>query len=507
MNQRKAGVVLSYIGMGAQSLVALVYVPLVLHFLTKDQYGVYQLMGSLIMYLSIMDFGLSATTTRYLSQAYAVEDRPRAAKIIATSGALYAAMALILLILGGIFYCFISSLYGKTLSAMDLLLAKQIFLVMLFNMVLAIFSNLFTAVINAHERFIFVRGINLCKVLLYPLVVWGVLAWKASALNLVLAQTGIEISAVCFNYLYCKKALQIRFGWHISDQSLAKELIGFSIFLFLFTLADQTYWQVGQLVLGAFSGPQAVANYAIAMHLAIFMIFLPATMSGVFLPQLSSLACRTKELTEINNIFCKLGRLQFMFMMLLVIGFFFLGKTFIYLWIGPGYEKCFYIAFILMAAYIPDVTQNIGISVLQALNKHAFRACAQLAVAALNILLCIFFSKRFGEFGCAVPTAFCLLLGPGLIGNWHYVRIGLDMKRFFRSIGRICPGIFAAVCIIVLLTYFLPLQTTWISFVVRAVTVTGIYAACIWFFAFNQYEKDLFLVPLRNIGIFKSKNN
>ena len=115
MTQRKAGVILSYLSIGINSLVALIYVPMLLHYLTKDQYGIYQLMGSLIAYLSIMDFGLSNTTTRYLSQAYAVHDESRATNIINTSHALYSLIAVIIVILGGIFYLFIEPLYAKTL--------------------------------------------------------------------------------------------------------------------------------------------------------------------------------------------------------------------------------------------------------------------------------------------------------------------------------------------------------------------------------------------------------
>ena len=47
-NERKAGVVLSYISMALHIIIGLIYVPILLHYLGKSQYGVYQLMGSLI---------------------------------------------------------------------------------------------------------------------------------------------------------------------------------------------------------------------------------------------------------------------------------------------------------------------------------------------------------------------------------------------------------------------------------------------------------------------------
>ena len=65
VNERKAGIVLSYVSMFFSIVIGLIYVPMLLHFLGKEQYGLYQLMGSLIAYMAVMDFGLANTITRY----------------------------------------------------------------------------------------------------------------------------------------------------------------------------------------------------------------------------------------------------------------------------------------------------------------------------------------------------------------------------------------------------------------------------------------------------------
>lgn len=497
MNQRKAGIILSYLSIGINSLVALVYVPMLLHYLTKDQYGIYQLMGSLIAYLSIMDFGLSNTTTRYLSQAYTKKDFTRANSIIDTSLALYLIIGAVLVLAGVVFYGFITPLYGHTLSVSDLATAKQIFLIMLFNIGVTIPAHIFIAIINSHERFIFLRGMNLIKGLLQPLLVWGILAWKASVLNLVLVQTVFALAVITMNFLYCTWKLRVRFRLNFTHKALMKELTGFSIFVFLHALVDQVYWRLGQLVLGAVSGAAAVANYAIAMQLILAYTFIPSTMSGVFLPQLSSIAAKTTDLREIDAIFCKLSRLQFTIVMLLFIGFAFLGKTFITLWVGPGYSICYWIALIIMVAYILDVSQNIGNAILQALKKHAFRAYVYIVMALLNVCLCIPFGKLYGEIGCAVSTAICLLLGSGIAINWYYAHIGLDLKRFFGNLLDTLKGILPAVILIQMGFFLFPLQNTWVSFLIHGCLVTGVYALCAWFLSFNAYEKQLFYTPLR----------
>ena len=60
-NERKIGILLSYANILLQAILGFIYVPLLLHYIGKSEYGLYQLMGSLIAYFSVMDFGLSAT--------------------------------------------------------------------------------------------------------------------------------------------------------------------------------------------------------------------------------------------------------------------------------------------------------------------------------------------------------------------------------------------------------------------------------------------------------------
>ena len=65
MNERKIGIVISYINVILHSVVGFIYVPLLLYYIGKSEYGLYQLIGSFIAYFSIMDFGLTAAVVRF----------------------------------------------------------------------------------------------------------------------------------------------------------------------------------------------------------------------------------------------------------------------------------------------------------------------------------------------------------------------------------------------------------------------------------------------------------
>lgn len=75
MNQRKFGIFLSYLNIMLHAFIGFLYVPILLHYIGKSEYGLYQLMGSLIAYFSIMDFGLTAAVIRFYTKYKALNNQ------------------------------------------------------------------------------------------------------------------------------------------------------------------------------------------------------------------------------------------------------------------------------------------------------------------------------------------------------------------------------------------------------------------------------------------------
>ena len=134
---------------------------------------------------------------------------------------------------------------------------------------------------------------------------------------------------------------------------------------------------------------------------------------------------------EINKIFRRVGRIQFIIMALTLTGFILYGKSFIAYWVGQDFEQAYYITLILMGSLLVPLIENMGIIVLQAKNKHAFRSEIYLFIAILNIVLTIPLAKLYGGIGCAIATAFALLIGNVVIINIYYhKKIGIDIIAF-----------------------------------------------------------------------------
>ena len=69
-------------------------------------------------------------------------------------------------------------------------------------------------------------------------------------------------------------------------------------------------------------------------------------------------------------LFTKVGRIQFIVLGLILSGFIFLGRPFIYLWAGEEYEISYYVALFLIIPVTVPLIQNLGIEI-QTAKKYA----------------------------------------------------------------------------------------------------------------------------------------
>ena len=75
INQLKIGVILSYITMIAQNIIAIVYTPVMLHLLGQSEYGLYQLVYSVVSYLGLLSFGFGSAYVRFYSRFKVKKDK------------------------------------------------------------------------------------------------------------------------------------------------------------------------------------------------------------------------------------------------------------------------------------------------------------------------------------------------------------------------------------------------------------------------------------------------
>ena len=490
MNQRKLGILLSYLNIVLHAAIGFLYVPILLHYIGKSEYGLYQLIGSLIAYFSVMDFGLTAAVIRFYAKYKAMRDQIGMENILAISLRGYGVVTVLAFVVGLVCYSFLDTAFGLSMSDAELKEAKAMFLLLLFNIIITLSTMIFRAVINAHEKFLFLKGLETVQLVLQPILVVLVLQRYPSAFSVAMVQTGINVFLVITRIYYCFHKLQIRIQYHYWNRELFGEFKRLALSVFAVTLIDQVFWKTNQIILGIVSGTAAVAIYSIASLIYMNYMALSTAISGVYLPHVTEIVAKQEPIQKLSELCIQLGRWQYYLLALVASGFIIFGKQFIQIWAGSGFEESYWITILIILPFTIDLIQNIGLSILQAMNRYDFRAKIYFCIGVLNLCLAIPLGSRYGGIGCAVATGVSMFLGNGLLMNWFYSKIiKLDIQNFWRQIGRISLPVVA--CLILGLGVNHLLTVSGIGwFVGKILGYTVVYLVVIFQFAMTKYERN-----------------
>ena len=491
-NQLKLGAILSYVNILAGLAVGLGYTPVMIRLLGQSEFGLYSLIGSLVAYLSVLDMGLGNTIVRYVSKNRAVGDKKSESELNGLFLTVYSVIGLITLIVGSILYFNIENMFGSTLSLDQIERAKIMMILLIFNIAISFPLSVFASLMQAYERFVFLRVFNIISVLLKPVIALPFLFMGYGAVTLVVTATIVNIACLLTNVYYCFKYLDIHFSKGHFEKAFLYEISGYAFFIFLNAVMDKIYWGTGQFILGMVSGTIQVAIYAIAMQFMNMYMQFSNAISGVLLPKVTMMVANGATKIELTNLMIKIGRLQYIIIGYILVMFFLIGKEFIYLWAGENYLSAYPMILILMIGLLIALVQNAGIAILQAMNLNCYRMTAYTIVAVINIFTSVILAKMYGGLGCAISTAVALLISTGLIMNRYYhKRIGIDIPLFWKNIIHMMPSAFILIVLVEAFQINVSLEYSWLYFAIKVVIYTLIYMLLMYFIGMNGYEKNL----------------
>jgi O-antigen/teichoic acid export membrane protein len=221
--------------------------------------------------------------------------------------------------------------------------------------------------------------------------------------------------------------------------------------------------------------------------------------SNVFVPKVNRLVEESNDNNALTGLMIRVGRIQLLILALIVVGFTFLGKPFIQLWAGAGYEESYLVALWLIIPVSLPLIQNLGIEIQRAKNMHRIRSIVYTCLAAANVVFSIFLIRWFGCVGAAVGTAIALLLGNGLFMNWYYhKKIGLNMLAFWKAMASFILPLLVVCLFGSVYVYFVHVSG-WVMFLISAAVFTVVYCVAMWLLGMNAYEKQLVRKMLRKL--------
>lgn len=502
VNQLKAGVVLNYVVIFLNTVVGLLYTPYMLRMMGQSEYGLYSLVASVIAYLTVLDLGFGNAIVRYTAKFRAEKKTEEQYEMFGMFFLLYLVIGIIAFGIGLGLYFNVNTLFGNTMTAVELGRARIMMLLLVANLAFTFPMSIWGSIIQAYEDFVFQKSLNIIRIILNTVVMICLLHFGYKAVAMVVVQTIFNVLTLVVNFIYCRRKLNIHiyFRFKHFHWGFLKEVAIYSFWIFLNAIMDRVYWSTGQFVLGAMVGTAAVAVFAIAIQLEGMYMQFSTAISSVFLPKVTAMVATNRSRKEISDLFIRTGRIQYIVLAYILSGFIIFGRQFIELWAGAGYSDAYIISLLFFIPLTVPLIQNLGITILQARNEMKFRSVLYIIIALVSLAMQIVLTRYFGGIGCAMGVSGALVVGQILIMNVYYRRRqDLDIKTFWKEISKmsIIPIVLIFSSMLVIRHFFA--LDSWGKLILGIAAFSLVYIPLFFRFSMTGEERNLFISMFHKI--------
>jgi O-antigen/teichoic acid export membrane protein len=480
-----------YISKTADLVIALLLIPFMVGYLGDPDYGLWILVGSVVAYGSLLDFGIAAAVTKYVSE-YRVLNKPdETRRLIASALWLYffigGAIVLACILIAPWFPVWfeLDEKQHQTARWLVILVGTGIGLSIPFAASLAVLKGL--------QRFGITSFLGTTRYILFALGTIAVLLNGGGLLQIAVVQivsmTLIQIPAVWWLY---RLAPEYKFGFRGASIAGLKQLISFSWPLFFVSIGGRLQSRTDEIVIGARLPVGVITPYSLALRLARIPQMLAEQFIHLVLPIASELHAEDKS--ERLGLALIIGtRLTFAVFLSFGVLLAFLAAPILTLWVGSAYAEYANLVWILVTALLFDTAQWPAALVLQGMNRHRIFAFTSVATGIANVGLSIALIPHFGLMGVAlgtlIPAAieFSLVILP-----YAFHVVGINPGRFIRQ--TLFPALAPSVAMLAFMALISTGVETWSGVLLISAGVAGtcVYAVIYLLIPANSAERKLF---------------
>ena len=426
MSQLKKGAFLSYGTIFLSNIIGLLLTPFIIRSLGDSQYGLYSLIGAMVAYISILDFGLNNTIVRFVSKFRAEKNKKGEENFLAITLRMYGLISLIVVCLGVVLYQYFDTIFAESMTTTEIEQGKTMFILLIVNLAITLPGGAYTAICSAYEHFVFPRTVRIFRYLPRSISVFVLLYLGGDAIALVALDTIINLLIILVIWIYTKRRLKIKMELHSFSIPYVKEILSFSVWVFLYAIVHQFQWNAGQFILGITIDTVSVGVFAVGVMLGGYYAAFGGVINSMLIPRANQVVVAQSDGLTLTNMMIKYSRMNSFIMSLVLCGFFLFGREFIYLWIGESYMLSYYVTLLMMLGLTILIIQGFGNYILEAKKKNRFKSLLSLTTVTVAIVCGYFLSRDYGILGVTIPLCIVMAIN-GLVMNVYFMKI-FDFK-------------------------------------------------------------------------------
>lgn len=493
--QIKLGVIISYISICINIITGLIYTPWMISSIGRENYGLYTLAYSVIAFF-MFDFGLSGAITRFVSKYLAEGHQDRANNCIGLIYKLYFYIDIVIFIVLSAVYLFIPNIY-KELTPEEIEKFKVVYAMAAVYSIISFPFIPVNGILSANEQFV---PLKICEVghkllVVFTMSICLILRYGLYALVLVNVFAGLVtiLAKLVVIKLYTNTNINLRY----KNKKEFREIISFSGWTTIVAVARRLVFTIVPTLLGMFTGSTAIAIFGIANVLEGYTFTFANAIGGMFLPKVSRVYANGSN--DILPLMTKVGRIQYIILGAVVVGFLCLGSDFIKLWVGDAFKDSYTCTILLIIPSLLSTPQQIATEAVLAKNKVKKQSLIYFWTSNLNLVLACLFIYLWGAIGASIAICASFIFRWLLINVFlYYKELKIDVVKFYKdSFLKMLPAYMVALILGYTMNILMP-NVSITEFILKAIVFSLVYTVGVYL-SMNQYEKDLILQPIAKI--------
>lgn len=409
-------IVFSFVLKGLSIALGLISMPLTIHYLEPEKYGIYITLSSLIAWFSFFDIGFGGGLRNRFAEALAQGKHELARTYVSTT------YAILSLIVGALMTVFLISNYfvnwntilnvkQEVVSGTELkLLAIITFTAFSASLVL----RLITTILNADQRPALASIFDLIgKTLSVILILMLIEVSQGSLIYFTISQsfTSTFVLLLSSFWFFRGKYKKYRPSLKSIEFSKARDLLSLGVKFFILNIAAILLYQTNNLIISQLFGPSQVAGYSVAFAYYGVLTMGFAIIVSPFWSAFTE-AWVKKEIIWIKNIMRKLNLIWFI---LALFGVIMVGSSkFIFeIWIGNKVVVPLMMSILVCLWMIMNAFNSIYSHFLNGVGKVKLQMYLGISSAILNVPLAIYLGNKIGIEGIILANVLITL--PGFI--------------------------------------------------------------------------------------------
>lgn len=489
LDQVKVGAVLSYLSIILNIVAGLVYTPWMIEQIGTSDYGLYTLANSIIT-LFLIDFGLSASVSRFVAKYRVEGNQEKIESFLATIYKLYLLIDFIIFaVLIAVFFN-LSSIY-RQFSPEEIERLKVVYCIAGGYALISFPCVTFSGILQAYEKFIPMKFADMLYRILVIVTTVVALINDYGLYGLVAAQSLAGLVDIAYKYYFVRKNVRVKLTHHKVDKDEAKELVTFSAWTTVASIAQRLIFTITPTILGmvAANASWDIAIFGIVVTIEGYSYTITSAIDGMFLPKISNIVTLDDSDKRLTNLAINVGKFQFFVNGLIIVGFALVGREFITLWMGKEYLMAYYGILLVIVPSIFYNSLQIGTTTIIVKNLVNYRAYVAIAMGLINVVLSFILSTKFGVMGACVSIFFAYMFRSIFTAVIIELKTEINIKVFAKK----CYLRMSVPVILSLAVSYWVLKLikglSWLHLVVSGIVIVVIYCVLVYLLGLDSEDK------------------